>query len=157
MNGIQSCLIEGCDAIETIVESTKLGSILKGPLQPGSLTKLKTLVLTGCQTLVKVFPPGSIQYLCEIQCLEIEKCDEIEEVISESDAHGNLRVLPKLKKMFLQDMRNLSSICAIETLEWPSLEELKILNCPGLSILLCIIKRTKNDFRNYVSSGNVTF
>ncbi|XP_058188554.1 disease resistance protein At4g27190-like isoform X2 [Rhododendron vialii] len=152
MKGIQSCLIEGCDAIETIVGTSnsvvlpslehlfiknlpKLGSILKGPLQPGSLTKLKRLVLTGCQTLVKVFPPGSIQYLCEIQYLEIEKCDEIEEVISESDARGNLRVLPKLKKMVLQDMRKLRCICAIETLEWPSLEELKILNCPGLSIL----------------------
>ncbi|KAG5525749.1 hypothetical protein RHGRI_032139 [Rhododendron griersonianum] len=152
MKGIQSCLIEGCDAIETIVGTSnsvvlpslehlfiknlpKLGSILKGPLQPGSLTKLKTLVLTGCQTLVKVFPPGSIQYLCEIQCLEIKKCDEIEELISESDACENLRVLPKLKKMVLQDMRKLRCICAIETLEWPSLEELKIINCPGLSIL----------------------
>ncbi|KAG5525820.1 hypothetical protein RHGRI_032192 [Rhododendron griersonianum] len=105
MNGIQSCLIEGCDAIEAIV---------------------------GTSNSV-VFPHGSIQQLCEIQCLGIEKCDEIKEIISESDTRGNLPVLPKLKKMFLQDMRNLSSICAIETLEWPSLEELEIFNCPRLS------------------------
>ncbi|KAI8532040.1 hypothetical protein RHMOL_Rhmol11G0182300 [Rhododendron molle] len=150
MNGIQSCLIEGCDAIETIVGTSnsvvlpslehlfiknlpKLESILKSPLQPGSLTKIKTLVLSGCQILVQVFPHGSIQQLCEIECLGIEKCDEIKEIISESDTRRNLPVLPKLKKMFLQDMRNLSSICAIETLEWPSLEELEIFNCPRLS------------------------
>ncbi|KAF7114853.1 hypothetical protein RHSIM_RhsimUnG0074100 [Rhododendron simsii] len=152
MNGIQSCLIEDCDAIETIVGTSnsvllpslehlfiknlpKLESILKGPFQRGSLAKLTTLVLFGCQILVQVFPHGSIQQLCEIQCLEIEKCDEIEEIISESNTRGNLPILPKLKKMILRDMRNLSSICAIETLEWPSLEELEIFKCPDLSKL----------------------
>ncbi|KAG5525806.1 hypothetical protein RHGRI_032181 [Rhododendron griersonianum] len=113
MNGIQSCLIEGCDAIEAIV---------------------------GTSNSV-VFPHGSIQQLCEIQCLGIEKCDEIKEIISESDTRGNLPILPKLKKMFLQDMRNQSSICAIETLEWPSLEELEIFNCPCQTAKLVLVDK----------------
>ncbi|KAF7127426.1 hypothetical protein RHSIM_Rhsim11G0121000 [Rhododendron simsii] len=146
MNGIQSCLIEGCDAIETIVGTSgrvvlpslehlfiknlpMLESILRGPLQPGSLTKLTTLELTGCRSLVTVFPPGSIQQLCEIQRLKIEKCDEIVEIIPTSGAGGIL--LPKLEKMILLDMEKLESICVCETF-WPSLEELEIFKCPGL-------------------------
>ncbi|KAF7114849.1 hypothetical protein RHSIM_RhsimUnG0074600 [Rhododendron simsii] len=147
MNGIQSCLIEDCDAIETIVGTSgsvvlpslehlfiknlpMLESILRGPLQPGSLTNLTTLELTDCRSLVTVFPPGSIQQLREIQFLKIEKCDEIVEIIPTSGAGGIL--LPKLKKMILLDMEKLKSICASETLNWPSLQELEIFKCPGL-------------------------
>ncbi|KAI8532038.1 hypothetical protein RHMOL_Rhmol11G0182100 [Rhododendron molle] len=160
MNGIQSCLIEGCDAIETIAGTSgrvvlpslehlfiknlpMLESILRGPLQPGSLTKLTTLELTGCETLVKVFPPGTIQELREIQCLKIEKCGEIEEIIPESEARGTL--LPKLKKMILLDMEKLRIICAInETLNWPSLEKLEIFKCPGMLKLPFSINNAKN-------------
>ncbi|KAG5525751.1 hypothetical protein RHGRI_032141 [Rhododendron griersonianum] len=160
MNGIQSCLIEGCDAIETIVGTSgkvvlpslehlfiknlpMLESIVRGPLQLGSLTKLTTLELTGCQTLVKVFPPGTIEELREIQCLKIEKCGEIEEIILESEARGTL--LPKLKKMILLDMEKLRIICSInETLKWPSLEELEIFKCPGMLKLPFNINNAKN-------------
>ncbi|KAF7114615.1 hypothetical protein RHSIM_RhsimUnG0083100 [Rhododendron simsii] len=147
MNGIQSCLIEGCDAIETIVGTSDvvvlpslehlfiknlpmLESIFKGTFQPGSLTKLTTLELTGCRSLVTIFPPDSIQQLCEIQRLKIEKCDKIVEIIPTSGAGGIL--LPKLKKMILLDMGKLESICASETLNWPSLEVVEIFECPGL-------------------------
>ncbi|KAE9446803.1 hypothetical protein C3L33_21299, partial [Rhododendron williamsianum] len=73
---------------------------------------------------------GSIQQLCEIQCLKIEKCDEIVEIISTSESGGIL--LPKLKKMVLLDMEKLKSICASETLNWPSLKGLGIFKCPSL-------------------------
>ncbi|KAI8532043.1 hypothetical protein RHMOL_Rhmol11G0182600 [Rhododendron molle] len=148
MNGIRSCRIEGCDAIETIVGTSggvvlpslehlfiknlpMLESILRGPLQPESLAKLTTLELTGCQSLVTVFPPGSIQQLCEIQRLKIEKCDKIVEIIQTSGAGAGGILLPKLKKMILLDMEKLESICASKTF-WPSLEELEIFKCPGL-------------------------
>ncbi|KAF7114850.1 hypothetical protein RHSIM_RhsimUnG0074800 [Rhododendron simsii] len=146
MKGIQSCLIEGCDSIETIVGTsdivvlpslehlfmknlTMLKSIFKGPFQSGSLTKLTTLELMGCRSLVTIFPPDSIQQLREIQCLKIEKCGEIVEIIPTSGAGGIF--LPKLEKMILLDMEKLESICASETF-WPSLEELEIFKCPGL-------------------------
>ncbi|KAG5525756.1 hypothetical protein RHGRI_032146 [Rhododendron griersonianum] len=194
MNKIQGCLIESCDAIETIMNTVgselltnleqlflknlpMLKSIWKeGPLQPGTLTKLTTLFLSGCRILVEVFPPGAIQQLREIRCLKIEKCDEVEDIIPEADAVGNLLVLPKLEELILLDMAKLSSICAIESLEWPSLKKLKIFGCPSLCRLPfnkgnstylerieaehewwpwehCNgrIKRTKKGFRNYAS------
>ncbi|KAF7112709.1 hypothetical protein RHSIM_RhsimUnG0201900 [Rhododendron simsii] len=110
-----------------------LKSIWKnGPLQPGTLTKLTTLVLSGCQILVEVFPPGAIQLLREIRHLKIEKCDEVEDIIPEADVVGNLPILPKLEELILLDMAKLSSICAAGSLEWPSLEKLQIFGCPGL-------------------------
>ncbi|KAL7235662.1 hypothetical protein ACSBR1_019036 [Camellia fascicularis] len=152
MNKVQGCLIESCDEIETIVGAVdsavlpnlehlyiknlpKLESICKGPMQPGSLTKLTTLHLTSCQMMIKIFPPGVIQQLNEIQYLKIEKCQEIEEIIAESDAAGNLNVLPKLKELILLDMKKLSGVCAIESLEWGSLEKVEIFKCPVLLIL----------------------
>ncbi|KAH7834044.1 hypothetical protein Vadar_012171 [Vaccinium darrowii] len=150
MNKIRGCLVESCDAIETIMDSVgsellpnleqlfmknlpMLTSIWKeGPLQPRSLTKLTTLVLSGCQILVKVFPHGAVQQLHEIRYLRIENCHEIEDLIPEVDAVGNLPVLPKLEELILLGMAKLSSICAVESLEWPSLERLEIFECPCL-------------------------
>ncbi|GFY88594.1 hypothetical protein Acr_06g0005340 [Actinidia rufa] len=149
MNKIQFCLIESCHAIETIVgmlpgailpnleqlylkDLPMLESIWKGPLQPGSLNKLTTLDLTSCQILVNIFPSGTIQQLREMQFLKIENCPKIKEIIPKSDADANPRVLPKLKELILFDMPKLSCVCAIESLEWASLEELKICKCPNL-------------------------
>ncbi|GFY88602.1 hypothetical protein Acr_06g0005420 [Actinidia rufa] len=126
MNKIQFCLIESCHAIETIVgmlpgvilpnleqlylkDLPMLESIWKGPLQPGSLNKLTTLDLTSCQILVNIFPSGTIQQLREMQFLKIENCPKIKEIIPESDAVAYPR-----------------------SLEWASLEELKICKCPNL-------------------------
>ncbi|CAL5378068.1 unnamed protein product [Camellia sinensis] len=143
MNMVQGCLIERCDAIETIVGDSavlpkvehlflknlpKLESIWKDP----GLTKLTTLVLISCQMLVKIFPAGVIQQLHEVQYLKIDKCQKIEEIIAESDAVRNLNVLPKLKELILLDMPKLRSVCAIESLAWGSLEKIEILKCPIL-------------------------
>ncbi|KAG5525742.1 hypothetical protein RHGRI_032133 [Rhododendron griersonianum] len=154
MNKIRGCLVESCDTIETIMDTVgsellpnleqlfvrnlpMLKSIWKelGPLQPGTLTKLTTLVLSGCRILVEVFPPGAIQLLRGIRHLKIEKCDEVEDIIPEADVVGNLLVLPKLEELILLDMAKLSSICAAGSLEWPSLEKLEIFGCPGLGKL----------------------
>ncbi|KAF7114856.1 hypothetical protein RHSIM_RhsimUnG0074400 [Rhododendron simsii] len=150
LNKIRGCLVESCDTIVTIMDTADsellpnleqlfvrnlpmLKSIWKeGPLQPGTLTKLTTLVLSGCQILVEVFPPGAIQLLREIRHLKIEKCDEVEDIIREADIVGNLPVLPKLEELILLDMEKLSSICAAGSLEWPSLEKLEIFGCRGL-------------------------
>ncbi|PSS19016.1 Disease resistance protein [Actinidia chinensis var. chinensis] len=149
MNKVQGCLVESCDAIETIMGTTdnavlpslehlylknlpNLESIWRGSVVPGSLSKLKTLVLTSCQTMVMIFPPSAVQQLHEIQYLKIENCQVVEEIIAESEVVGNLLELSKLKKLILVDMPNLRSICGIESLKWPSLEKLKIVGCPSL-------------------------
>lgn len=115
----------------------KLESIWKVPMQSGSLTKLKTLVLSSCQMLKKIFPPGVIHQL-EMQYLKIEDCPGIVEIFEESETSGHPHVLPKLKKFVLIDMPKLERICTNELLNWPSLENLEICKCPSLLNLLFI-------------------
>ncbi|CAL5379981.1 unnamed protein product [Camellia sinensis] len=154
MTQIRGCLIESCNEIETIISRVdckiilnlehlymknlpKLESIWKVPMQSGSLTKLKTLVLSSCQMLKKIFPPGVVHQL-EMQYLKIEDCPGIVEIFEESETSGHPHVLPKLKKFVLIDMPKLESICTNELLNWPSLENLEICKCPSLLNLLFI-------------------
>ncbi|XAR49328.1 hypothetical protein NMG60_11032497 [Bertholletia excelsa] len=149
MSKVRIFVIESCNAMECIFGTMgnpvlpklehlylkslpNLSSIWKGQLQPRSIIKLKTLVLSGCQMLIKVFPRGSIQQLHELQYLRIEECPRIKELVLESEVAGILNVLPKLKEMVLIDMPELESICRNESLDWPCLGKLRIYKCPGL-------------------------
>ncbi|KAH7856521.1 hypothetical protein Vadar_002436 [Vaccinium darrowii] len=146
MNKIKGFVIDGCAAMETIIDTggsellpnldvliinnlRRLKSIWKVTLRSGcQASKLTTLVISNCKVLVNVCPPGAIQQLSVIQYLTIEKCDKVEEIFP----RVNGLILPNLKELILLGMKKLSSICAIESLILPSLEKLKILKCPSL-------------------------
>ncbi|KAK2990707.1 hypothetical protein RJ640_012520 [Escallonia rubra] len=156
LNGIQGCLIESCHKITTIVDGNRtnespilpnlgklyisnlfeLESLCVGPVQQGSLGKLQTLVLSGCPKLTTIFSHGIIEQLTEIKHLEIEKCDIVEEIIMESQNTGlGPRVLPQLIELVLVDVPQLRSIWSDDSLEWPSLERLRVRGCPRLDKL----------------------
>ncbi|KAK3028352.1 hypothetical protein RJ639_039810 [Escallonia herrerae] len=147
LNGIQGCLIENCNKITTIVDGNtredspilpnlgqlyiknllELESLWVGPVQLGSLSKLQTLVLSGCPKLTTIFSHGIIEQLTRIQHLEIENCDRIKEIIMKSENRGlGPRVLPQVVKLILLDMPELRSIWSDDSLEWPSLERLQM-------------------------------
>ncbi|KAK3028351.1 hypothetical protein RJ639_039809 [Escallonia herrerae] len=157
LNGIQGCLIESCNKITTIVDGNtredspilpnlgqlyiknllELESLWVGPVQLGSLGKLQTLVLSGCPELTRIFSPGIIEQLTEIQHLEIEKCDRVKEIIIMESENAGLgpRVLPRLVDLILLDLPGLTSIWSDDSLEWPSLERLQVRGCPRLDKL----------------------
>ncbi|XP_057977381.1 disease resistance protein RPS2-like [Malania oleifera] len=150
---IKSCLIECCSQITTLVDASctdgsiilpnleqlyikgllRLESIWEGPVQPGSLSRLKILRLAKCPMLVKIFSHSMIHQLLEIQELVFEDCSRTTEIITESE-NFELKpdVLPNLKILALYDMPVLRKISANELLEWPSLEKLEIYGCPQL-------------------------
>ncbi|CAL5329834.1 unnamed protein product [Camellia sinensis] len=146
MKEVKGCQIESCTALETVVDSEilpnvkhlymknlpKLQSIWNDRVDPATLTKLKTLVLSSCQMLRIIFPLVVIQHLHEIECLKIEDCPEIVEVVEQSATVGNQELLPKLRKVVLCGLPKLGSICADNSLKWPALEKLNIHNCPAL-------------------------
>ncbi|XAR49325.1 hypothetical protein NMG60_11032494 [Bertholletia excelsa] len=149
---VQSCVIESCHAMESIFGTNgnamppnlehlylkslpKLGDIWRGQVLPGCLVKLKTLVLINCQLLAKVFSPGVVQQLHELQHLRMEKCPSVKELIASDDIVGGLNLLPKLKELELIDMPNLQTICQNESLYWPSLRKLWIYKCSSLRSL----------------------
>ncbi|KAK2993058.1 hypothetical protein RJ640_024932 [Escallonia rubra] len=156
MNQLQGCFIESCKGIRTIVNGNCmldkpilpiigwfcirnlpcLESIWEGPVPLGSLSQLKTLILSKCPMLIKIFTNGLVQQLSQLQHLEIEDCIGIVQVINQNDIAGQTScALPKLQEVKLLDMPNLSSIWVDESLEWPCLERLEILRCPSLKRL----------------------
>ncbi|KAF8376952.1 hypothetical protein HHK36_030323 [Tetracentron sinense] len=159
MNKMRGCLIEGCNAIETIItvdqitmsSSTaplqwlerlyminllKLRSIWEGPYQSESLAHLTHLTMDRCPSLKKIFSKGMIQQLSELKYLSVEDCSEIEEIIL--DAEEDIlesNALPKLKTLILLNLPILKGICKGERLDWPSLETIKTSRCEMLKTL----------------------
>ncbi|KAJ9687687.1 hypothetical protein PVL29_016248 [Vitis rotundifolia] len=155
MNKIFNCLIEGCSKIKTIIDGDgiseavlqwlenlhitdvpNLEKIWQGPVQAGSLSQLTTVTLSKCPNLKMIFSKGMIQELVQLKHLRVEECDEIEEIIMESENTPlENQALPKLETLILFDLPKLKSICAKDSLEWPSLREVKITMCLMLESL----------------------
>ena len=155
INKMRGCLIEGCDDIETIIDGDserrsalenlekmyinnvpKLESIWEGPVHGGSLAKLTSLTLMKCPKLKKIFCYGVIKELCRLQHLRNEVSLEIKEIITKFENNEfDPKVLPKLKTLELYDLPKVESICTDDSLEWPSLENIKISMCQSLTRL----------------------
>lgn len=155
MKNLQGCWLEDCEDIECIVDGNlmsivaleslermhisnvpQLHSLWKGPIQAGSLGKLVSLILLKCPKLKNIFTSGLIEQMAQLQCMSVEECDEIEEIIMESSNSSlNPEALPSLKILGLRDLPRLRNIATDSSLRWPSLERLKIVSCPSLSTL----------------------
>ncbi|GMY32674.1 disease resistance protein UNI-like [Fagus crenata] len=150
---VEACTIEECNEIESIIDATiatgvsfeflqklhlinlpKLVSIYKGSIDSTSLTKLTTLTLKSCPKLKCLFPGDMVQLLCHLQDLQVEDCSEIKEIIKDGSIVQS-EALPKLKNMELHNLPRLFSICEDSSLEWPSLEIMKIKTCSELKDL----------------------
>ena len=149
MNDLFICSIEGCSEIETIINGTgitkgvleylqhlqvnnvlELESIWQGPVHAGSLTRLRTLTLVKCPQLKRIFSNGMIQQLSKLEDLRVEECDQIEEVIMESENNGlESNQLPRLKTLTLLNLPRLRSIWVDDSLEWRSLQTIEISTC----------------------------
>lgn len=153
MDKMLVCLIEGCNEIKTIINGNgitqgvlkylehlcinnvqKLESIWKGPVCAGSLPRLKNLTLSKCPGLKKIFSDGMIQLFCQLEYLRVEGCHLIEEIIIAESEYKRLEAsgLPSLKTLILLDLPKLTSICVDYSLEWPSLQRIKISGCDML-------------------------
>ncbi|KAJ9687659.1 hypothetical protein PVL29_016230 [Vitis rotundifolia] len=151
MDKMLVCLIEGCNEIKTIINGNgitqgvlkrlehlcinnvlKLESIWKGPVCAGSLPQLKNLTLSKCPELKKIFSDSMIRLFHQLEYLRVEECNLIEEIIIVESENKRLEanVLPSLKTLILLDLPKLTSICSDEySLEWPSLQRIKISEC----------------------------
>ena len=156
MDTLLACTVEGCKEIETIINGDgtergtalqcleymcihnlpKLEIIWKGPVLAGSLHQLKILILTKCPKLKNIFSNGMIQQLHHLQQLTVQECHEIEEIVTESENHGlDPGSLPRLKSLVLLDLPQLRSIWVDDSLEWPSLQTIRIFRCNKLKRL----------------------
>ena len=151
LKGLKACTIEECNEMESIIDDTivtgdlqklhlnnlpKLVTICDGSNVSMSLNKITALVLKGCPMLKSVFPQASgiIQLLGNLQELQVEYCSGIVKII-EVGPIVETRALPKLKNVVLCNLPKLLHICEDSSLEWLSLETMKIQTCPELKHL----------------------
>ncbi|MED6206988.1 hypothetical protein PIB30_031664 [Stylosanthes scabra] len=99
----------------------KLNCVFRGVLNPGSLSKLKVLTLKNCPLLRTISCNGAIQYLSELQKLEIHSCSKFEELITDTDIGEN--VLPRLEVLLLVNLPRFKSLSRNMALTWNSLEQ----------------------------------
>ncbi|KAF7842808.1 putative disease resistance protein [Senna tora] len=110
--------------------------VFRGPLHPGSFSKLHTLTIQNCPMLRRIFFKVAVEDFPELHKLIVRDCSGIEELIFCQEVTERERcVLPKMEMLILDNLSKLRSICPNNNLEWPSLERLNILKCPQLKSL----------------------
>ncbi|KAM7481673.1 hypothetical protein LguiB_006256 [Lonicera macranthoides] len=128
LDGIQGCLIEGCNRIGTIANGGD-PALLARPMLPGLLE----LYMKNLPLLTSIWTgPWKAGSLVNLETLLIEDCIEIRELLTDSTITSNLL---HLRKLILANLQKLQTICASQGSNWPALEELRIDGCPRLSEL----------------------
>ncbi|KAK8556114.1 hypothetical protein V6N13_070183 [Hibiscus sabdariffa] len=136
LQGVEACIVEECNEMENIIDSTgveferlkslqicnlpKLKGIWQRPIESKSLCSLTTLSLKGCNNIEALFSPGMIIRLSQLENLQVEDCCVLKEIIEDGRADES-RTFPKLKNLQLSDLPELCSI-SHASLQWPSLE-----------------------------------
>ncbi|CAA3023259.1 Hypothetical predicted protein [Olea europaea subsp. europaea] len=81
------------------------------PLPRGTFSCLQVLSISGCDKIKKVFPPCLVHNFHNLQFLNLRDCGQIEEIIEDDKNEGADITLPRLKKLFLQNLSQVKSIC----------------------------------------------
>ncbi|CAL5411731.1 unnamed protein product [Camellia sinensis] len=106
MKSLKVCVIEECENMESIVDSNKvvgtafpvleelhimklqrLNCIWTGAVVRRSLVNLRALTLNDCRMLKKILSLEILQLLRQLQCLTVENCSQIREII-ETENHS---------------------------------------------------------------------
>ncbi|XP_022747893.1 disease resistance protein At4g27190-like [Durio zibethinus] len=101
----------------------------------GNLTEL---TVQGCHNLKNLFTSSMVESFVHLKSLHIRNCNEIEEVITVTEGlleEERMRkmVFPKLDYLKLSYLPNLKRFCCGNPIEFLSLRELRIDECPDLN------------------------
>ncbi|GLT95043.1 hypothetical protein SLE2022_127480 [Rubroshorea leprosula] len=149
LHGVRVCLVKECSNMETVLAGNKAGlidilpsleqlhlrnllklkSIFEDLLSEARLSKLHTIVVCNCMSLIKI---GKIQQLPNLKKLTIESCHLVEKLIVNTKGNGSMQNLEILELFYLTD---LSTICTDKSLLWPHLKVFRAFECPKLKRL----------------------
>lgn len=118
-----------------------------------SFQNLKSLTVTDYDNLESLIPLSVARNLVNLQCLRVEHCKAMEEVVftqeySEQDLKTSLlmgikiSIFPRLDTLLLKHFPNLERFCAMDCVDYPSLIKLKMKNCQNFGTLLTNSMRT---------------
>ncbi|KAL5825165.1 hypothetical protein ACOSQ3_021228 [Xanthoceras sorbifolium] len=105
-------------------------------LSSASFQNLTALKVNRCKSLTDMVISSTAKSLVQLIEMSIWNCEKIIEVVGDQgDVTDNKIIFCKLKSLSLYDLPNLTSFCFGNfSLEFPSLEELIVNNCPKMKI-----------------------
>ncbi|XP_030931575.1 probable disease resistance protein At4g27220 isoform X2 [Quercus lobata] len=140
---LQRLDLEYLGKLQVLFREEKVASPLDIP--PGTLSCLKQFLIIGCPIIKKLFTPGLLQNLANLEEIEVQLCERLEEIIGaasdeveeEIDEEGkDTTIFPRLRKLELYDMPRLETICSSSNaIVCDSLQNIKIVKCPKLKRL----------------------
>ncbi|KAK9209315.1 hypothetical protein WN944_001681 [Citrus x changshan-huyou] len=130
----------------------------KTPSPPNIVLRLKSLNMSHCGKLQKLFPPELLPWLQNLEEIKVGDCGGLEEIIAKSDddeegenneAAGNNSTkslaLPKLRFLGLKRLPNLMSICSRRsTIVCNSLETIYLIGCPKIKRMPVLLPHLVN-------------
>ncbi|GKV15053.1 hypothetical protein SLEP1_g25855 [Rubroshorea leprosula] len=102
---------------------------------PHVFSNLKTLTISNCSGMRKLLPLELLQAFQNLEEIDVDGCKQMEEIIasSDSDASSDKFTFPKLRKLLLEGLPQLKSICSVKgVMLCDSIEEIKIFECREL-------------------------
>ncbi|TYI03869.1 hypothetical protein ES332_A11G372700v1 [Gossypium tomentosum] len=104
-----------------------------------STRNLTKLIIKGCTNLIYVLSDSMVEYLQQLECLEISECKCIQEIISTENIikevfrNRHLIRFPRLNTLKLKGLQKLIGFCHEDyNVEFPTLKILEIEICPKL-------------------------
>jgi disease resistance protein RPS2 len=122
---------------------------------PGTFSCLKFFVISGCRNIKKLFTPGLLLNLGNLEKIDVSGCEQLEEIIGgasdevEEEAEEEIveagmgtTIFPKLRLLLLRSLPKLKTICSSSNvIVCDTLQEILIRDCPKLKRLplsLCL-------------------
>lgn len=156
MEKLKFCLLAECNEMVEVVDSDSyktpvlvwlkylaiyymksLTCIWNGPFHNGSLSNLKTLVISACPELRTVLTHELLDNLACLEYLIVDDCNKVKSLVSLESYHyhsSSTRFLPRLKKISLVHLPDLVTLCNGPSIA-PRLESLVVYDCPNFEKL----------------------
>ncbi|XVF11717.1 hypothetical protein REPUB_Repub08aG0051900 [Reevesia pubescens] len=159
MKRLKFCLLAECNKMETIIDGEthyrgdendqsevvleslqylsiyymkNLGSIWKGQIQYGCMSKLKFLALHTCPKLSTIFSHALLENFVNLEEFILDDCPRVTSLVSQASIKPmSYLFLPSLKRLLLLYLPELVSI-SNGLLSAPKLESIGFYNCPKL-------------------------
>ncbi|XP_050110354.1 disease resistance protein At4g27190-like [Malus sylvestris] len=131
-NKLSSLWLDRLPGLTRVWETGSSQPMLTG----SSFGNLKSLRVDCCDQLKYLFSSSIIKLLVSIEDIEVQKCEQMEEIVAAEEETDETITLPKVKSIKLASLPKLKYFCGeAYTLKLPSLELLKVINVQNLSLL----------------------
>ncbi|XP_038696084.1 probable disease resistance protein At4g27220 [Tripterygium wilfordii] len=109
---------------------------------PRCFHTLRTLELSGCDKLKFLLPVDVVTSLMQLERLTVQNCNLMEGII---EGVAGQMIFPQLRSLSLISLPKLKRFCTGNSIEFPSLSYIWIVNCPELKSFIFDEKEVSND------------